>query len=65
MRNKERLIRAAYTHSDELGKEVEALAASGPTPERLGRLRRLVNEQFGNDAELVYGTVLSVLYPPN
>lgn len=65
MPNIERLIRAAYTHSEELGREVEALANAGASPERLMRLRTLVNEEFGQDAGLVYDAVLSVLCPPN
>lgn len=65
VRNKERLIKAAYTYSQELGKEVETLANAGASPERIRQLSQLANEEFGEDAGLVYDTVLFVLYPPN
>jgi hypothetical protein len=59
--NRQRLIKAAYAYSDELGQEVEALANDSADPERLKRLRKLVNREFGKQAGLVYETIVSVL----
>ena len=61
--NKERLIKAFYTYSEELGKEVEALIDQGSDPERLKKLRQLVSREFGKQAGLAYGTIVAVLSP--
>ena len=49
---------------EELGKEVEALATAGSDPERLGRVRKLVNREFGKHAVLVYEAIVATLWPP-
>ena len=64
LKNTEGLIKAAYTVSDALGKEVEEIANEGPNPERLKRLRKFVNESFGEHAELVYEAIVRGLSPP-
>jgi hypothetical protein len=61
--NKERLIKAAYAHSEEFGKEVEALAQSSADPRRLKRFKKIVKREFGEEASLVYETIVSVLFP--
>jgi len=62
--NKARVINAAYKYSEELGKEVEALANNPTDRERLERVRELVNRQFGKEAGLVYETVVAALGVP-
>lgn len=62
--NRQRLIKAAYTYSEELGQEVEALANEGADPARLKRLRKLVNREFGKQARLIYEAIVSVFCSP-
>ena len=58
------LITVAHACSEELGKEVEALATAGSDPERLGRVRKLVNREFGKHAVLVYEAIVATLCSP-
>ena len=63
--NKKRVIEAAYKVSNELGKEVEAIAERGANPGSMERLRALVEREFGNHrAALIYETLLAALLPP-
>ena len=61
--NKARLIKAAFAHSEEFGEEVEALAQGSADPRTLRRLRINVKREFGEDADLVYETIVPVLFP--
>jgi hypothetical protein len=60
----ERLIKAFYTHSEELGREVEALAKNPRDSEKRERVLKLVNRDFGKHAALVYETITAVVDRP-
>jgi len=62
LNNKETLIRACYTYSQELGKEVTALANGGAGSAGLERLREIVYREFADhEAELAYETIVAAL----
>ena len=64
MTAKERLIKALNTHSEELAREMEALAKNPGDTETRERVRKLVNRDFGKHAALVYETITAVVDKP-